>query len=96
MDLSFLTQHSLLFNPTRLISVIIFLVGFVLSIFIWFARDTGNMSIRFFLVYLNHNRRGLLRRLFDEGPGFLILPLWLIFASIGEKYLGPLLGDWLN
>lgn len=96
MEQTFLTQHSVLLNPARLLSVVIFLVGFFVSVFFWFTRDSGNTSLRFFLVSFHHNRRELLRRLFNEGPGYLILPLWLIFASIGENYLGPVLAGWLN
>lgn len=96
MDQNFLTQHSVLLNPARLVSVVIFLVGFFVSVYVWFARDSGNKNIRFFLVSIHHNRRELLRKLFNEGPGYLILPLWLIFASIGENYLGTVLKGWLN
>lgn len=73
-----------------------FLVGFFLSVYFWFARDTGNKSIPDFVVYLLHNRRELFRKLFEDGPGYLILPLWLVFASVTEKYLGPVLRGLLS
>lgn len=96
MDQSFLTQYSVMLNPARFVSVIIFLVGFFASCYVWFVKDTGTSSVRFFLIDLRHNRRELLRRLFNEGPGYLLLPLWLIFATIGENYLGPMVNSWLQ
>lgn len=77
----FFTIHDLLgTEQAGPVSILIFLVGFHFTMFVWLARSTGNRSFTCFLAMLKHNRRQLFRSFFSEGPGYLMLPLWLIAA----------------
>lgn len=96
MNVSSLSDQSVLLNPARLISVMVFLGCFAFSVYIWFGRRFGRWNLHFFLISLHHDRRTVLRQLFNEGPGYLILPLCLIFASMMESYLAPILGKFFN
>ncbi|MFW2366324.1 MAG: hypothetical protein ACN4GW_07895 [Desulforhopalus sp.] len=74
-------------GPERLISIAVFIVGFGLSVLIWLLMTTGNRDISSLLAFAHHNRSMLMKSLFTDGPGYLILPLWLVLA----EYLGPVL-----
>ncbi len=74
-------------GPERLVSIAVFIVGFGLSVLIWLSVTTGNRDIKSLLTFAHHNRSMLMKSLFTDGPGYLILPLWLILA----EYLGPVL-----
>lgn len=93
MNYDFFQEHSILLNPARLGSVLIFLCGFVLSIYIWFAIHSKTWNPHLFLSSLIQNRKEMVKQLFSEGPGYLILPLWLILATMLENYLPLLLPD---
>ena len=74
-------------GPERLFSIAVFVVGFGLSVLIWLFVATGNRDIKSLLTFAHHNRSMLMKSLFSDGPGYLILPLWLILA----EYFGPVL-----
>ena len=85
MTEAFWAEYNVFLNPLRLISVAVFLIGFHVSIYVWVIISTGNKGLSFFLTYIIHNRVQLIKAFFDEGPGFLVLPLWLIFAAFCEE-----------
>ncbi len=74
-------------SPERLTSVAVFIAGFGLSVLIWLSVTTGNRNIKTLLTFAHHNRSMLMKSLFTDGPGYLILPLWLILA----EFVGPIL-----
>ncbi len=74
-------------GPERLVSIAVFIVGFGLSVLIWLLVTTGNRDIKSLLTFAHHNRSMLMKCLFTDGPGYLVLPLWLILA----EYFGPVL-----
>jgi len=74
-------------GPERLVSIAVFIIGFGLSVLMWLLVTTGNRDIKSLLTFSHHNRSMLMKSLFTDGPGYLILPLWLILA----EYLGPVL-----
>ncbi len=74
-------------GPERLTSIAVFVMGFGLSVLIWLSITTGNKDIKTLLTFAHHNRSMLMKSLFTDGPGYLILPLWLILA----EYFGPVL-----
>lgn len=73
-------------SPERFASILIFLAGFGISVLVWLSATTGNRNIKSLLAFAHHNRSMLIKDLFTDGPGYLILPLWLILA----EFLGPL------
>lgn len=83
-------------DPAGIASICIFLVGFHASIGIWLIRTTGNTNLRSLLLFFSHNRKMLFKSFFTDGPGYLVLPLWLILAVWADDYLLPVLAAWMQ
>lgn len=82
---AFWAEYNVFLNPARLLSVAVFIVGFHVSIYVWVIISTGQKGFTFFLAYFSHNRGQLIKSFFNDGPGFLVLPFWLILAAFCEE-----------
>lgn len=91
MTESFFLENNILFNPARLLAVLIFLCGFHLSLYGWLAFASGRKSLSFFVTYMSINKSQVLKDFFNDGPGYLVLPFWLVVAAMSEKIIGPMM-----
>ncbi len=83
-------------DPAGVASVLIFLVGFHVSMGVWLIWTTGNSSLRSLLLFFRHNRKMLFKSFFTDGPGYLVLPLWLIVSVWAEESLLPAIVEWMK
>lgn len=91
MQDSFGIHDTLGIDQAGIASILIFLVGFHLSMFVWLTWTTENRNLRSLLSFFTHNRKMLFKSFFTDGPGYLLLPLWLILSVWTEDYLLPVL-----
>ena len=83
-------------DPAGIGTLLIFLAGFHLSMAIWLMRTTGNTGLRSLFLFFMYNRRMLFKSFFTDGPGYLVLPLWLILAVWADDFLLPVAAGWLR